>query len=134
MKFFFIVRFLGFFNFFLQDIFRLIFRLVTTLCLCLCELLCLAHDAIGRVDIDLSMFLYRSSSPNQIAGFFPIFDTMHGIRGELYVKIEVSLIPTTNSTTDVVFYASASGGVSFLCRGHHCFKESGQLYRRCSIT
>ncbi|XP_063712159.1 C2 domain-containing protein 5-like [Symsagittifera roscoffensis] len=67
-----------------------------------------AHDAIGRVDIDLSMFLYRSSSPNQIAGFFPIFDTMHGIRGELYVKIEVSLIPTTNSTTDVVFYASAS--------------------------
>ena len=68
-----------------------------------------AHDAIGRVDIDLSVFLFPNYSPKEISGFFPIFDTMHGLRGELELSVSVNLIPTTNKPTDVLFFASAAG-------------------------
>ena len=78
----------------------------------ICDDIVLAHDAIGRVDIDLSVFLFSNYSPKEISGFFPIFDTMHGLRGELELSVSVNLIPTTNKPTDVLFFASAAGTYS----------------------
>ena len=49
-----------------------------------------AHDAIGRVYIDLNPLLNKETQ-NTISGWFPIFDTMHGIRGELNVQVRVEL-------------------------------------------
>jgi hypothetical protein len=37
-----------------------------------------AHDAIGKVYIDLNPLLVKES-PSVITGWFPIYDTMHGM-------------------------------------------------------
>lgn len=36
-----------------------------------------AHDAIGKVYVDLNPLLSKET-PNMISGWFPIYDTMHG--------------------------------------------------------
>ena len=38
-----------------------------------------SHDAIGKVYIDLKPLLNKHG-PNSITGWFPIYDTLHGIR------------------------------------------------------
>ncbi|KFD53290.1 hypothetical protein M513_05771 [Trichuris suis] len=48
-----------------------------------------ANDAVGRVYIGLSPLL--SGRGSQIAGWFPIYDTMHGIRGEINVIVRLNL-------------------------------------------
>ena len=37
-----------------------------------------AHDAIGKVYIDLNPLLVKDS-PSVITGWFPVYDTMHGM-------------------------------------------------------
>ncbi|CAG2224987.1 C2 domain-containing protein 5 [Mytilus edulis] len=65
-----------------------------------------AHDAIGKVYVDLNPLLSKET-PNMISGWFPIYDTMHGIRGELNIIVRVELF------TDVNKFRQSSCGVQF---------------------
>ena len=46
-------------------------------------------DAIGILLLDLSSLLLKAAS-SSIEGWFPLFDTLEGIRGELYLTVSVS--------------------------------------------
>ena len=54
-------------------------------------------DVIGVVYIDASNLLLRASGdPSRVAmleGWFPIFDTLEGSRGELYVEVRPTPLP-----------------------------------------
>ncbi|XP_013406243.1 C2 domain-containing protein 5-like, partial [Lingula anatina] len=65
-----------------------------------------AHDAIGKVYINLNPLLSKDSA-SSICGWFPIYDTMHGIRGEINVIVKLELF------TDVNRYRQSSCGVQF---------------------
>ncbi|PVD33850.1 hypothetical protein C0Q70_05111 [Pomacea canaliculata] len=67
-----------------------------------------AHDAIGKVYIDLNPLLTRDL-PCTINGWFPIYDTMHGIRGELNVQVKVELFSDLNK------FRQSSCGIQFFC-------------------
>lgn len=67
-----------------------------------------AHDAIGKVYIDLNPLLTKERNM-VINGWFPIFDTMHGIRGELCVMVKIDLFSDFNK------FRQSSCGVQFLC-------------------
>ncbi|XP_047508060.1 C2 domain-containing protein 5 isoform X2 [Pieris napi] len=79
-----------------------------------------ANDAIGKVVISLAPLLAREAiSTNGVAGppggavmsgWIPVFDTMHGIRGELNVIVKVELFSDFNK------YKTSSCGVQFF----HC--------------
>ncbi|KAI5644777.1 c2 domain-containing protein [Phthorimaea operculella] len=77
-----------------------------------------ANDAIGKVVISLAPLLAReannakSASPPGavLSGWIPVFDTMHGIRGELNVIVKVELFSDFNK------YKTSSCGVQFF----HC--------------
>ncbi|XP_038207188.1 C2 domain-containing protein 5 isoform X2 [Zerene cesonia] len=79
-----------------------------------------ANDAIGKVVISLAPLLAReANNTNGIAGppggavmsgWIPVFDTMHGIRGELNVIVKVELFSDFNK------YKTSSCGVQFF----HC--------------
>src|SRR3989338_1895187 len=62
-------------------------------------------DVIGSVLIDLSPPLMSYSSG--IQGWFPIFDTMRGIRGELRVSVSLEFLGDVNP------YRNSSAGVQF---------------------
>ncbi|KAK3095112.1 hypothetical protein FSP39_010454 [Pinctada imbricata] len=65
-----------------------------------------AHDAIGKVYVDLNPLLTKDM-PNVISGWFPIYDTMHGIRGELNIIVKVELF------SDVNKFRQSSCGIQF---------------------
>ncbi|XP_070556208.1 C2 domain-containing protein 5-like isoform X2 [Ptychodera flava] len=67
-----------------------------------------AHDAIGKLYIDLNPLLWKDGVVG-ISGWFPIYDTMHGIRGEINVAIRVELF------TDANKFRESSCGVKFFC-------------------
>ncbi|XP_077991770.1 C2 domain-containing protein 5-like isoform X2 [Glandiceps talaboti] len=67
-----------------------------------------AHDAIGKLYIDLNPLLWKDGVVG-ISGWFPIYDTMHGIRGEINVAIRVELF------TDANRFRESSCGVKFFC-------------------
>ncbi|KAI6079366.1 C2 domain-containing protein 5 isoform X13 [Aix galericulata] len=54
-----------------------------------------ANDAIGKVYIDIDPLLY-SEAATVISGWFPIYDTIHGIRGEINVVVKVDLFNDLN--------------------------------------
>jgi len=54
-----------------------------------------AHDAIGKVNISLGPLLTQDP-PGSIGGWFPIYDTMHGIRGEVKVIVKVDYFIDSN--------------------------------------
>ena len=54
-----------------------------------------AHDAIGKVNINLDIFAHKTGS-NEMGGMFPIYDTIHGIRGHVRLKIKVQFFMDTN--------------------------------------
>jgi hypothetical protein len=62
------------------------------------------HSCIGSVYVDLNPLLMRSvvetGSDNDLKGFFPIFDPLEGVRGELEVSIKVNFIGDTNPFRD----------------------------------
>jgi len=67
-----------------------------------------AHDAIGKVYIDLNPLLTRRND-SAISGWYPIYDTMHGIRGQLHVIVKVDLFTDSNK------FRQSSCGVRFFC-------------------
>ncbi|XP_065577802.1 C2 domain-containing protein 5-like isoform X2 [Artemia franciscana] len=80
-----------------------------------------AHDAIGKVFVDLNPLLVPQSSisgvmeqssnatgnATMLSGWFPVFDTMHGVRGEISIRVKVELF------SDVSRYRQSSCGVRF---------------------
>ncbi|KAM5262364.1 C2 domain-containing protein 5 isoform 7-T7 [Ctenodactylus gundi] len=67
-----------------------------------------ANDAIGKVYIDIDPLLY-SEAATVISGWFPIYDTIHGIRGEINVIVKVDLFNDLNR------FRQSSCGVKFFC-------------------
>ncbi|XP_054709900.1 C2 domain-containing protein 5-like [Uloborus diversus] len=65
-----------------------------------------ANDAIGKVYIDLNPLLCKEAG-SLLSGWFPIYDTMHGIRGEINVMVRVHLFSDSNK------YRESSCGVQF---------------------
>ncbi|EFA77124.1 C2 calcium-dependent membrane targeting domain-containing protein [Heterostelium album PN500] len=66
------------------------------------------NDMIGTVLIDLNCLLSGlESGTSQISGWFPIYDTLRGIRGELYVIAKLEIFQNANPFKD------ASAGVQF---------------------
>lgn len=80
-----------------------------------------ANDAIGKVNISLNPLLLpttdTSGTTNHnvkkgsvMSGWIPVFDTMHGIRGEVNVIVKVDLFSDANK------FRQSSCGVQFF----HC--------------
>jgi hypothetical protein len=67
-----------------------------------------SHNSIGKVYIDLKPLLNRDG-PSSISGWFPIYDTMHGIRGEIKIQAKIELLNDCNE------YRKSSCGVKFFC-------------------
>ncbi|XP_066275189.1 LOW QUALITY PROTEIN: C2 domain-containing protein 5-like [Branchiostoma lanceolatum] len=67
-----------------------------------------AHDVIGKVYIDIDPLLSKDSA-SVMQGWFPIYDTMHGIRGSVYIVVKVDLFIDTNR------FRQSSCGVQFFC-------------------
>jgi hypothetical protein len=60
-----------------------------------------ADDAIGKVYVSLGPLLMRAADATErgdlaIAGWFPLYDTLRGVRGELYLVIKVKFIGDQN--------------------------------------
>ena len=83
-----------------------------------------ANDAIGKVYIDLNPLLLsqptqRPTNPSNadsagvvgcvMSGWLPVFDTMHGIRGEVNLIVKVELFSDLNK------FRQSSCGVQFFC-------------------
>ncbi|KAJ3090649.1 hypothetical protein HK102_003097 [Quaeritorhiza haematococci] len=64
------------------------------------------NDAIGTVFIDLNPLLTWDST-SQIAGWFPIYDTLQGVRGELNLQVKLQFFGDINPFKD------SSAGVQF---------------------
>lgn len=85
-----------------------------------------ANDAIGKVYIDLNPLLWSNTAVpdkepvvtnlhkvipggNSMSGWLPIYDTLHGIRGEVNVVVKVDLFSDLNkfrqSSCGVPFYS-----------------------------
>ncbi|XP_072292117.1 C2 domain-containing protein 5 isoform X5 [Eucyclogobius newberryi] len=67
-----------------------------------------ANDAIGKVYIDIDPLL-ATEAASIISGWFPIYDTIHGIRGEINVLVKVELFNDLNR------FRQSSCGVKFFC-------------------
>ncbi|KAK4872034.1 hypothetical protein RN001_016158 [Aquatica leii] len=86
-----------------------------------------ANDAIGKVYVDLNPLLLPSAptipkggwanesssngeqSTSLLSGWFPVYDTMHGIRGEVNIMVKVELFSDFNK------FRQSSCGVQFFC-------------------
>ncbi|KAH3763494.1 hypothetical protein Pelo_4678 [Pelomyxa schiedti] len=66
-----------------------------------------ANDVIGTVYLDLTPLLVPL--PKRLGGWFPIYDTLRGVRGELQVEAKLNVIRNTNpfsdTSTSVRFFA-----------------------------
>uniref|UniRef100_A0A131XVV3 Putative ca2+-dependent phospholipid-binding protein n=2 Tax=Ixodes ricinus TaxID=34613 RepID=A0A131XVV3_IXORI len=65
-----------------------------------------ANDAIGKVYIDLNPLLVKEVG-STLSGWLPIYDTMHGIRGEVNLVVRIDLFSDSNR------YRESSCGVRF---------------------
>nr|XP_022914796.1 C2 domain-containing protein 5 isoform X1 [Onthophagus taurus]XP_022914797.1 C2 domain-containing protein 5 isoform X1 [Onthophagus taurus] len=81
-----------------------------------------ANDAIGKVYLDLNPLLLPATNllrhnientnernNSTMSGWIPVYDTMHGIRGEVNIIVKVELF------TDFNKFRSSSCGVQFFC-------------------
>ena len=70
-----------------------------------------AHNSIGKVYIYLNS-LADSGSQNTLDGWFPIFDTLHGVRGDAHVIVKVEIIKDQHrfgqSSCGIRFFACES--------------------------
>lgn len=74
-----------------------------------------ANDAIGKVNISLNPLCLETSGQSHgkgtvLSGWIPVFDTMHGIRGEVHVIVKVDLFSDANK------FRQSSCGIPFF----HC--------------
>ncbi|KAK2143845.1 hypothetical protein LSH36_807g00138 [Paralvinella palmiformis] len=85
-----------------------------------------AHDAIGKVYIDLNPLLMKDRA-HSISGWFPVYDTMHGIRGELNVVVKLELFTDFNkfrqSSCGVKFFYTSGVPCGYSVRAIHGFVE-----------
>lgn len=58
-----------------------------------------ADDSVGSVSIDLNP-LISPDAPNQLAGWFPIYDTIRGARGELWLQVKLEFFENVNPFKD----------------------------------
>ena len=58
-----------------------------------------AHDAIGKVYIPLSSLASSDSPLTSMSGWYPIFDTLHGIRGAVHVVVKVEVLKAQHSSS-----------------------------------
>jgi len=69
------------------------------------------NDSVGVVYVDLNP-LITLQSVKEIAGWFPIYDSLRGARGELYLAVKLDYIDNANpfkeSSAGVLFYSSTS--------------------------
>ena len=72
-------------------------------------LLLFAPFQIGRVQLDLTSLMLSESGTGggAIAGWFPIFDTLRGIRGSLHVTVKCQFLSNWNE------YRTDSAGLRF---------------------
>uniref|UniRef100_A0AAG5CS02 C2 domain-containing protein n=1 Tax=Anopheles atroparvus TaxID=41427 RepID=A0AAG5CS02_ANOAO len=87
-----------------------------------------ANDAIGKVYINLSPLLHKSPSDNgPISGWLPVYDTIHGIRGEINVIVKVDLFTDFNkfrqSSCGVLFFHSSNIPYGYSIAMYHGFVE-----------
>ncbi|KAJ3249125.1 hypothetical protein HDU78_007087 [Chytriomyces hyalinus] len=78
-------------------------------------------DAIGAVFIDLNPLLAwdsNSRDSNSITGWFPIFDSLRGICGEIFITVKIEFFGDTNryadSSTAVQFFTSPSVPINYV--------------------
>ncbi|XP_054160558.1 C2 domain-containing protein 5-like [Oppia nitens] len=85
-----------------------------------------ANDAIGKVYIDLNPLLSKDSR-HVMSGWFPIYDTMHGIRGEINCVVKVALFSDANryrqSSCGFKFFYSPAIPSGFTCDAIFGFVE-----------
>ena len=72
-----------------------------------------AHDVIGKVYISLSLLISRNEK-SSLNGWFPIYDTLHGIRGRLHVKVTVKVFSEQH------LFRQASCGMHYFSSKLHC--------------
>lgn len=86
-----------------------------------------ANDAIGKVNISLNPLLLpsldasiqpKSGKGSVMSGWLPVYDTMHGIRGEINIIVKVDLF------SDVNKFRQSSCGVQFF----HCESISNPFF------
>ena len=58
-----------------------------------------AHDAIGKVYIPLSSLATSDTPLTSMNGWYPIFDTLHGIRGSVHVVVKVEVLKARYSSS-----------------------------------
>ena len=68
------------------------------------------NDAVGSICIDLNPIL--SANVSQISGWFPIYDTIRGVRGELNISVKLQFFgdinPLRESALGVKFFSCPS--------------------------
>ena len=78
------------------------------------------NESIGTVLIDLNPLL-AWDSPGQVSGWFPIYDTLHGIRGELNAQAKIQFFgninPFKDSSAGVQFFSTPTVTFTFNIEG-----------------
>lgn len=99
-----------------------------------------ANDAIGKVYLNLNPLLLpfeiqslnptlngENTTHHEISGWIPVYDTMHGIRGEVNVIVKVELFSDFNrfrqSSCGVHFFYSSMIPEGFIAKAVHGFVE-----------
>ncbi|XP_065179725.1 C2 domain-containing protein 5-like [Sycon ciliatum] len=88
-----------------------------------------AHDVIGRVYISLGPLLLSNaqSLPPFLDGWFPIYDTLRGVRGEVRIVVRLDVLVDANryrqSSTGVTFCAASSLPSGYAVRLHGFVEE-----------
>ncbi|XP_052867899.1 C2 domain-containing protein 5 [Anopheles cruzii] len=91
-----------------------------------------ANDAIGKVYINLSPLLHSTSKSRTgkgsiMSGWLPVYDTIHGVRGEINVIVKVDLFTDFNkfrqSSCGVLFFHSPNIPYGYSIAMYHGFVE-----------
>ncbi|XP_037828896.1 C2 domain-containing protein 5 [Lucilia sericata] len=92
-----------------------------------------ANDAIGKVNIGLNPLCLETSGQTTqgkgtvLSGWIPVFDTMHGIRGEVNVIVKVDLFSDVNkfrqSSCGIPFFHSPCIPIGYRAQVIHGFVE-----------
>uniref|UniRef100_A0A6E8VEN4 C2 domain-containing protein n=1 Tax=Anopheles coluzzii TaxID=1518534 RepID=A0A6E8VEN4_ANOCL len=91
-----------------------------------------ANDAIGKVYINLSPLLHsttksRTGKGSIMSGWLPVYDTIHGVRGEINVIVKVDLFTDFNkfrqSSCGVLFFHSSNIPYGYSIAMYHGFVE-----------
>ncbi|KAG0001113.1 hypothetical protein BGZ80_000618 [Entomortierella chlamydospora] len=86
-----------------------------------------ANDSVGSVFIDLNPLL-PINSPWQIAGWFPIYDTIRGVRGEVNVQVKLQFFgdvnPFKDSSAGIMFFSTTSLPAGYQIVAMHGFVDA----------